>query len=98
MEGTAKHVVDIYNENYPPHRHEKGVLYTMLLPSAIMSVGNYYSILRQRPISKSNTSYEYMPNAIYTFKTMKRDLEQLARLQNPSITHVERRSFHPNKR
>ncbi len=31
MEGTAKHVVDIYNEKYPPHRrHEKGVLYTML--------------------------------------------------------------------
>jgi hypothetical protein len=78
MEGTAKHVVDIYHENYPPHRrHEKGVLYTMLPPSAIMSVGNYYSILRQRPIAKSNTSYEYMPNAAYSFKTVKRDLEQL---------------------
>ncbi len=78
MEGTTKHVVDIYNEKYPPHRrHEKGVLYTMLPPSAIMSVGNYYSILRQRPIAKSNSSYEYMPNATYTFKTVKRDLEQL---------------------
>jgi hypothetical protein len=61
MEGTAKHVVDIYNEKYPPHRrHEKGVLYTILPPSAIMSVGNYYSIFRQRPIAKSNNSYEYM--------------------------------------
>ena len=78
MEGTTKHVVDIYNEKYPPNRrHEKGVLYTMLPPSVIMSVGNYYSILRQRPVAKSNTSYEYMPNATYTFKTVKRNLEQL---------------------
>jgi hypothetical protein len=32
MEGTAKHVVGIYNEKYPLNRrHEKGVLYTMRL-------------------------------------------------------------------
>ncbi len=78
MEGTAKHVVDIYNEKYPPHRrHDKGAFNTMLPPSAIMSVGNYYSILRQRPIAKSNNSYEYMPNATYAFKDVKRSLEQL---------------------
>ncbi len=78
MEGTAKHVGGIYNEKFPPHRrHEKEVLYTVLPPSAIMSVGNYYSILRQRPIAKSNNSYEYMPNATYAFKDVKRTLEQL---------------------
>jgi hypothetical protein len=78
MEGRAKPVIDIYNEKYPPHRrHEKGVLYTVLPPSAIMSVDNYYSILRQRPIAKSSNSYEYMPNATYAFKDVKRTLEQL---------------------
>ncbi len=73
MEGTAKYVVDIYREKYPSHRrHDKGVLYTVLSPSAIMSVGNFHSILRQRPIAKSNNSYEYMPNATYAFKDVKR--------------------------
>ncbi len=48
MEGTAKYVVDVYREKYPPHRrHDKGVLYTVLPPNTIMSVGNFYSILRQ---------------------------------------------------
>jgi hypothetical protein len=78
MEGTAKHVVDIYREKYPPHRrHEKGAFYNVLPPSAIMSVRSFYSILRQRPIAKSNNSYEYMPNATYAFKDVKRQLEQL---------------------
>ncbi len=85
MEGTAKYVVDIYRERFPPHRrHEKGVLYTVLPPSMIMSVGNFYSTLRQRPIAKSNNSYEYMPNATYAFKDVKRQLEQLGFKALPS--------------
>jgi hypothetical protein len=57
--------------------NEKSTLYTMLPPSMIMSVGNFYSILRQRPVAKSNNSYEYMPNVTYAFKDVKRQVEQM---------------------
>jgi hypothetical protein len=64
MDETAKNVIDIYGESLslPAHRlcrvYENPTLYTMLPPNRIMSVGNFYSILRQRPAAKSAKSYE----------------------------------------
>ncbi len=39
-------------------------------------VGDYYRILRQRP-GKQSDVFEYMPNAKYAYKHVKRDLAQL---------------------
>jgi hypothetical protein len=44
----------------------------------IKLVGNYYYALRQRPyIQGKPTKFEYMPNAKYSYRVVKRNLAQL---------------------
>jgi hypothetical protein len=56
----------------------------------IKLVGNYYSVLRQRPyIQGKPTRYEYMPNGKYSYRVVKRNLAQLDIEVLPSRMWVE---------
>jgi hypothetical protein len=71
----------------------------MLPPSAIMSVGNYYSILNIEAAAHSQIEHLIRVHAKRNLLVQDREAGlRTTGLQNPSITHVERSSFHPNKR
>jgi hypothetical protein len=57
----------------------------------IKLVGNYYSVLRQRPFKDRNKAspYEYMPNGKYSYRVVKRNLAQLDIEVFPSRMWVE---------
>ncbi len=78
MNGTSRHYLDI--EGNRPRAHNPGGdlknLYKMLPLRMVPIVGNYYSILRQRP-GKQSDAFEYMPNAKYAYRHVKRDLAHL---------------------
>ena len=77
MHGTTRILLDI-DGNKPRLRGNPDPknLYKMLPLRMIPIVGDYYSILRQRP-TKQSDAFEYMPNAKYAYRRVKRDLAQL---------------------
>jgi len=77
MHGTTRILLDI-DGNKPRLRGNPDPknLYKMLPLRMIPIVGDYYSILRQRP-AKQSDAFEYMPNAKYAYRRVKRDLAQL---------------------
>ncbi len=80
MVDTSKRYVNIRGEFYNERVAVRDVrnLYSLLPPAMIKLVGNYYSVLRQRPyIQGRPTKYEYMPNAKYSYRVVKRNLAQL---------------------
>ncbi len=89
MVDTMKRYVNIRGESYNDRVAVRDVrnLYSLLPTSTIKLVGNYYSVLRQRP-TKGN-SYEYMPNEKYSFHVVKRNLAQLNIEVLPSRMWVE---------
>ena len=76
MHGTTRILLDV-DGNKPRLRNpDPKNLYKMLPLRMIPIVGNYYSILRQRP-TKQRDAFEYMPNPKYGYRQVKRDLAQL---------------------
>ncbi len=77
IRNTTKRYVNIRGESFNEEVAVRDVrnLYALLPTTTIKLVGNYYSVLRQRP-NKGN-SYEYMPNEVYSYHVVKRDLAQL---------------------
>jgi hypothetical protein len=77
MRGITKRYVNIHGESLNERVAVSDVrnLYALLPTTTIQLVGNYYSVLRQRP-TKGNP-YEYMPNETYPYHVVKRDLAQL---------------------
>ncbi len=78
MHDTSRCYLDI-DGNRPRAQNSGGDLknlYKMLPLRVIPMVGNYYSILRQRP-GKHSDAFEYMPNAKYAYRQVKRDLAHL---------------------
>ncbi len=89
MRDTTKRYVNIRGESFNERVAVRDVrnLYSLLPMTTIKLVGNYYSVLRQRP-NKGN-SYEYMPNEVYPYHLVKRDLAQLNIEVLPSRMWVE---------
>ncbi len=81
MVDTTKRYVNIRGESFNDRVAARDVknLYSLLPTSMIKLVGNYYSVLRQRPFKDRNRAspYEYMPNAKYSYHVVKRNLAQL---------------------
>ena len=78
MQGTERYYLDVDGRT-PRARdptRDPSKLYKMLPLRMIPIVGDYYRILRQRPGKQSDT-FEYMPNASYAYRHVKRDLAQL---------------------
>ena len=72
MHGTTRIYLDV-DGNKPRLRNadpNPKNLYRMLPLKMIPIVGNYYSILRQRP-GKQSDAFEYMPNAKYAYRHQK---------------------------
>ena len=101
MHGTTRIFLDA-DGNKPRSRNpDPKNLYKMLPLRMIPIVGNYYSILRQRP-GKQSDAFEYMPNAKYAYRHVKRDLAHLnvevfpSRLWHESPTqHIPDEQLHP---
>ncbi len=92
MVDTTKRYVNIRNEAYIDRVAVRDVknLYSLLPTSMIKLVGNYYSVLRQRPYAQGRlTRYEYMPNGKYSYRVVKRNLAQLDIEVLPSRMWVE---------
>ena len=80
MVDTSKRYVNIRGESYNERVAVRDVrnLYSLLTPVMIKLVGNYYYALRQRPYTQGKpTKFEYMPNAKYSYRVVKRNLAQL---------------------
>ena len=78
MHGTTRYCLDVEGKK-PRTRdptRDPSKLYKMLPLRMITIVGDYYTILRQRP-GKQSDVFEYMPNATYAYRHVKRDLAQL---------------------
>jgi hypothetical protein len=90
MYGTTKHCVNIHGESFNERVAIRDLknLYTLLPTKTIKLVGNYYSVLRQRPTT-GKPAYEYMPNSTYPYRVVKRDLAQLDIEVFPSRMRVE---------
>jgi hypothetical protein len=86
---TTKRYVNICGESFNERVAVRDVrnLYALLPTTTIKLVGNYYSVLRQRPTKGS--PYEYMPNETYPYRLVKRDLAQLNIEVLPSRMWVE---------
>jgi hypothetical protein len=92
MVDTSKRYVNIRGESYNERVAVRDVrnLYSLLPPAMIKLVGNYYSVLRQRPNNQGKpTKYEYMPNAKYSYRVVKRNLAQVGIEVLPSRMWVE---------
>jgi hypothetical protein len=72
MVDTSKRYVNIRGESFNERVAVRDVrnLYSLLPPAMIKLVGNFYSALRQLDI-------EYMPDAKYSYRVVKRNLAQL---------------------
>jgi hypothetical protein len=80
MVNISKRYVNIRGEPYNERVAVRDVrnLYSLLPTAMIKLVGNFYSALRQRPyIQGKPTRYEYMPNAKYSYRVVKRNLAQV---------------------
>ncbi len=90
MVDTTKRYVNIRGESFNDRIAVRDV-YSLLPPSMIKLVGNFYSTLRQRPFNDRNkpSPYEYMPNAKYSYHVVKRNLAQLNIEVFPSRMWVE---------
>jgi hypothetical protein len=90
---TTKRYVNIRGESFNGRVAVRDVrnLYSLLPTSMIKLVGNYYSVLRQRPFKPSprTSPYEYMPNEKYPYHVVKRNLAQLDIEVLPSRMWVE---------
>jgi hypothetical protein len=89
MVDTTKRYVNIRGESFNERVAVRDVrnLYSLLPTSTIKLVGNYYSVLRQRPTKGS--PYEYMPDGKYSYRVVKRNLAQLNIEVYPSRMWVE---------
>ncbi len=90
---TTKRYVNIRGESFNDRVAVRDVrnLYSLLPTSTIKLVGNYYSVLRQRPFKHASkvSPYEYMPNGKYSYRVVKRNLVQLNIEVFPSRMWVE---------
>jgi hypothetical protein len=78
VHGTSRYYLDI-NGNRPRSNNSDSDLknlYKILPLRMIPMVGNYYKVLMQRP-GKQSDAFEYMPNAKYAYRHVKRDLAHL---------------------
>jgi hypothetical protein len=88
MRGTTKRYVNNRGESFNKRVAVRDVrnLYTLLPTTTIKLVRNYYSVLRQRP-TKGNP-YEYMPNEMYSYHVVKRDLIRTTKHRGQPFTNV----------
>ncbi len=78
MNDTLRYYLDINGNKPRTHRPGGDLknLYKMLPLRMIPIVGNYYKVLRQRP-GKQSDAIEYIPNAKYAYRHVKRDLAHI---------------------
>ena len=100
MHGTTRFYLDV--DGNKPRIRDVTKLYKMLPLRMIPIVGDYYTVLRQRP-GKQSDAFEYMSNAKYAYKHVKRDLAQLnveifpSRMwhENPTQAIPDEQLLHP---